>query len=113
MAYEHKNNGLRRRDAVGMDELVESFIKEMKFTSGINRQRVIAAWNVVSGAGRYTVDVFVKNKVMYCTLGSSLVRNQLYFQKDVLLGQINEYLDSDDMYVKEGEAPYIKELILR
>ncbi len=113
MSYEHKNNALRRRDAVGMDELVESFIKEMKLTSGINRQRVIAAWNTVSGAEKYTVDVFVKNKVMYCTLGSSLVRNQLYFQKDVLLGQINECLDSDDMYVKEGDSPYIKELILR
>lgn len=113
MAYEHKYNGLRRRDAVGMDELVEDFIRDMKLASGLNRQRVAAAWNSVSGAERYTVDIYVRNKVMYCTLGSSMVRNQLYFQKDVLLNQLNEYLEADDMYIKDGEKPYIRELILK
>lgn len=113
MAYDQMKNSLRRRDAVGMDELVEGFIREMKLTAGLNRQRVLAAWNAVSGAQRYTVDVFVKDKVMYCTIGSSMVRNQLYFQKDVLLEQINGYLADDDMYVKEGEPPYIDELILK
>ena len=113
MAYRSGNNGLQRHDAVGLDQLVEDFIKELKLADGLNRQRIIAAWNTVSGAGQYTVDIYVKNKVMYCTLGSSMVRNRLYFQKDVLLGQINECLDSDDMYVKDGDAPYIKELILR
>ena len=96
-----------------MGELVENFIMEMKLASGLNRQRVMEAWNAVSGAQRYTVDIFLKDGVLYCTLGSSMVRNQLYFQKDVLLGQINEYLDSDTLFVKEGDGPYIKELVLR
>jgi hypothetical protein len=106
-------NRFRRREAVGMNELVEEFIREMKLASGLNRQRVIAAWNAVSGAQRYTVDVFIKDKVLYCTMGSSMARNQLYFQKDVILAQINEYLEADELYVKEGEAPYIKELVLK
>ena len=113
MAFEHENNALRRREAVGMNELVENFIKEMKLASGLNRQRVVEAWHVVSGAQRYTVDVTFRNKVVYCTLGSSMVRNQLYFQKDVLLGQMNEYLASDELFVKEGEPPYITEIVLR
>lgn len=113
MAYEHRYNGLRRREAVGMDELVENFIKEMKLASGLNRQRAIAAWYAVSGAQRYTVDVYVRNRVLFCTLGSSVARNQLYFQKEVLLKQINEYLEADDMYVKEDDEPCIKELVLR
>ena len=77
MAMEYKGNTLQRRDAVGMDELVEQFIRDMKLASGINRQRVIAAWNSVSGASRYTVDVYLKGKTLYCTIGSSVVRNQL------------------------------------
>lgn len=113
MGYEHKYNALRRRDAVGMDELVEEFIRDMKLTSGVNRLRVMAAWNAVSSAEKYTVDIYVRNGIMYCTMGSSMVRNQLYFQKDILLTQINEYLKNDGMYVKEGEYPYIKELILK
>jgi len=113
MAYGQNKNGLRRRDAVGMDELVGEFIRDMKLASGVNRQRAIEAWNAVSGAGKYTLDVYLKDKVMCCTIGSSMVRNQLYFQKDVLLAQINEYLDNDDVFVKDGGIPYVKELILK
>ena len=113
MAMEYKGNTLQRRDAVGMDELVEQFIRDMKLASGINRQRVIAAWNSVSGASRYTVDVYLKGKTLYCTIGSSVVRNQLYFQKDVLLAQLNNCLGSDDMFIKDDEGPYVSELILR
>ena len=113
MTMEYKGNTLQRRDAVGMDELVEQFIRDMKLASGINRQRVIAAWNSVSGASRYTVDVYLKGKTLYCTIGSSVVRNQLYFQKDVLLAQLNNCLGSDDMFIKDDEGPYVTELILR
>ena len=114
MAYEHKYNGLRRRDAVGMDELVEDFIRDMKLASGLNRQRVAAAWNSVSGAERYTVDIYVRNKVMYCTLGSSMVRNQLYFQRDVLVEKLNEFLEADTLYDDGGkEGPAVKVLILK
>ena len=113
MAYEHKYNGLRRRDAVGMDELVGEFIRDMKLASGINRQRVIQAWNVVTGAQRYTVDVYFKDKVLYCVLGSSMVRNQLSFQKEVILGQINEYLSNDELFVKDDDGLFFKDLILR
>ena len=109
----HKNNALRRRNAVGMDELVEEFIREMKLASGINRQRVREAWNVVSGAGRYTIDVQIVNGVMYCNMASSMVRNQLYFQKDVILAQINEYLKNDALYVKNGDNPFVKDIVLK
>ena len=113
MAYGGKSNKLRRQEAVGLDELVRQFVKEMKLDAGLNRERVSEAWDVVSGAGRYTLDVALDKGVLYCTLSSSIVRNQLYFQKDVLLNQLNAYLESDALYVKEGEPPYIKDLILR
>ena len=107
------NRALSRRDAVGMDELVGEFIREMKLASGINRQRVREAWNAVSGAGRYTIDVRLSGGRLYCTLNSSMVRNQLYFQKDVLLAQVNEYLKNDTLYVKDGEDAFVKEIILK
>lgn len=109
----HRYNALRRRDAVGMDELVEEFIREMKLASGINRERVREAWNVVSGAAKYTIDVQLVNGVMYCNMASSMVRNQLYFQKDVILAQINEYLKNDALYVKNGEKSFVKDIVLK
>ena len=114
MANGYDGNGIRRRDAVGMDKLVEEFIKDMKLTAGLNRQRIIEAWNAVSGARKYTVDLYVKNKVVYCTIGSSMVRNQLYFQKDVLLRRMNEILDEDGLFVRDGRGgPAVKSLVLK
>ena len=107
-------NRIGRKDAQGMQELVSQFIREMKLSSGFNRQRVFEAWNEVSGASRFTSDMFFRNGMLYCTITSSVVRNQLYFQKDLLLRRMNEYLDKDELLVRDGkEVPFVRELILR
>mgnify|MGYP002517119957 CR=1 FL=1 len=107
-------NGIRRKDAVGMQELISQYIREMKIASGINRQRVTEAWEKVSGASRYTIDRFFRDGMLYCTISSSVVRNQLYFQRDVLVRKMNEYLDNDELLVRDAKAgPVVRELILR
>ena len=112
MAEDKGRNKMRRQEAVGMDELVNQFIKDMKLASGLNRQRALVAWNSVSGAARYTLDVYFERGIMTCTLSSSVVRNQLYFQRDVLLRRMNEFLDKDQLYVK-GDGPAVKNIILK
>lgn len=112
MAYDNKDNRLRRKEAVGMDRLVQDFIREMKISSGMNRQRAMEAWNTVSGASRYTLDVFLDKGILYVTLNSSMARNQLYFQRDVLREKINEYLDNDSLFVK-GPGPAVRNIVLK
>lgn len=114
MAYEHKYNALRKKEAVGMEALVQEFIREMKIAGGLNSLRAREAWDAVSGMSRYTLDVNLDRGVMYCTLSSSLVRNQLYFQRDALLKSLNEYLENDELFVRYGNAsPIVKSLVLR
>ncbi|MDE5731816.1 MAG: DUF721 domain-containing protein [Bacteroidales bacterium] len=113
MAYDVRTNRLRRKEAVGMDELVREFIKEMRLSSGVNRLRVAEAWNAVSGASRYTLGVNFDKGVMYCTISSSVVRNQLYFQRDSLVKSLNEHLGNDPLFVCEWDGPVVKSLILR
>lgn len=106
--------GIRRKEAVGMQELVSQFIREMKIASGINRQRVAEAWEKVTGASRYTLDVNYDRGVVYCSLSSSVVRNQLYFQKDVIMHKMNEFLAADDLFVKDPKGnPSVKALVLK
>lgn len=112
MAYDIKDNRLRRKEAVGMEQLVQHFIREMKLSAGVNAQRASEAWNSVSGASRYTLDVSLDKGVLYVTLNSSMARNQLYFQRDVLLKKINEYLENDSLFVK-GQGPAVRNIILK
>lgn len=112
MAYDNNDNRLRRKEAVGMEQLVRDFIREMKITSGVNRQRAVEAWNAVSGAAGYTLDVSLDKGILYVTLGSSLARNQLYFQRDVLVRKVNEFLENDSLFVK-GNGPAVRNIVLK
>lgn len=112
MAYDNKDNRFRRKEAVGMEQLVQDFIREMKISSGLNKQRAFEAWNEVSGASRYTLDVSLEKNILYVTLNSSMARNQLYFQRDVLLTKVNEFLDNDNLFVK-GAGPAVKNIVLK
>lgn len=109
-----KDDRLSRKDAIGMDFLIKEYIREMKLSSGINRQRAMAAWNAVSGAAGYTVDVSFDRGVMCCVMASSVVRNHLYFQKESLLARLNDFLEHDELFVRERcDGPIVKNLILR
>lgn len=113
MAYDDRKNRLRRHDAVGMDELVSQFIREMKLSSGLDKVRAADAWNAVSGAGRYTLGVRYEGGVMTCMLSSSVVRNQLYFQRDELVRRLNEYFAENPLCSGDTSAEVVRTLILR
>lgn len=115
MAYDGKTNRMRRHEAVGMDELVRQFIRDMRLSSGLNRQRVGEVWNEVSGASRYTLGVNFADGVLYCSISSSIVRNQLYFQKGALIQAMNEALRKDELFTWDWEKKgnCIKTLVLK
>lgn len=113
MAYDARHNKMRRQEAVGMEDLVSQFIREMKLSSGLDKVHAAAAWNEVSGAGAYTLEVRFESGVMTCTLSSSVVRNQLYFQLNALTQRLNEYLSQDPLFSNQGTGPIVKRLILR
>ena len=112
IAYDKKDNRFRRKEPVGMERLVQQFIREMKLTPGMNRQRAVEAWNTVSGASRYTLDVTLEKGVLYVALNSSMARNQLYFQRDVLKQKMNELLENDPMFIK-GDSPAVINIVLK
>ena len=97
-----------------MEDLMLQYLRDMKLTAGMNRQRATEAWNTVSGASRYTLSVTFERGIMTCAINSSLVRNQLYFQREVLVQKLNEFLAADKLYDTGGkEEPAVKVLILK
>lgn len=97
-----------------MDKVVEEFIKSMKLSAGLNTQRVFAAWDVCSGAGPFTIKRFYRGGKLYITLKSSVIRNQLYFQKDALIEKMNAFLSEDTLFTADNRTVgFIRELILK
>ena len=87
-----------------MEQLVQDFIREMKISSGLNRQRAFEAWNSVSGASRYTLDVSLEKSILYVTLNSSMARNQLYYQRDLIMQKMNELLAADSLFIASAKG---------
>ncbi len=105
---------IHRKEAIGMDKVVEEFIKSMKLSAGLNTQRVFAAWDACSGAGPFTIKRFYRGGKLYITLRSSVIRNQLYFQKDALIEKMNAFLSEDTLFTADNRTVgFIRELILK
>ena len=105
---------IERKTAVGMDRLVKEYIDSMKIASGLNTRRVFAAWDQASGAAQYTIKRYFRGGKLYITLNSSVVRNQLSFQKDALVEKINLLLDRDNLFTKEDpRVSWVQEIILK
>lgn len=97
-----------------MDEVVKQYIKSMKLAAGLNTQRIFAAWDACSGAGEFTLKRFFRDGKLYITLSSSVVRNQLHFQKEDLVEKMNRFLSEDTLFTEDNRTVgYIRELILK
>ena len=103
-----------RKTAVSLSEAIQEYLKAAKLTSGLNTQRIFAAWDAASGAGRYTVRRFFRDGRLYITVDSSVVRSQLSFQRQALLDKVNALLAEDELFIRDrsGEG-IVKELILK
>lgn len=94
-----------------MSEIMKLFVRRGGLSTGVNLQIIFHAWDKVSGAGPYTLRKFFRNGILYCSISSSVVRNQLYFRRDALLSSLNAELASDNLYDK-GKG-MVKAIVLR
>lgn len=97
-----------------METIVQQYIKSMKIAAGLNTQRIFAAWDACSGAGPFTLKRFFRGGKLYISLNSSVLRNQLYFQRDVLVEKMNAFLSEDALFTADNKTvSFVQELILK
>ena len=114
MSEDHSPVRIHRKQALSMEELVQQYIKSMKLAAGLNTQRIFEAWDACSGAGPFTLKRFFRDGKLYITLNSSVIRNQLSFQKDALVEKMNAWLAEDKLFTADNRTVnFIRELILK
>jgi hypothetical protein len=112
--YKKRNYFIRRKEALTMEEVIEEYIKSAKLASGLNTQRIFAAWDACSGAGPFTLKRYFRSGTLYITLNSSVIRNQLSFQKTELVEKMNATLAVDRLFTSDNRTVgYIQELVLK
>ncbi len=75
-----------------LDELIREFFRSIPAAGKMKEMALVGRWEEVVGAplARHTKKIYLKNKVLYVYLDSSVVRNELFMMREMLLNRLNE-----------------------
>jgi hypothetical protein len=96
---------MKREGSRLIGELLSDFVRSEGLEPGLLRMRIFQTWDLIVGEtyAKATVSKFYRDGILYCTISSSTVRTQMYFQKRYFMEQINKALN----------AQYITEIVLK
>lgn len=73
-------------------ELLSDSLRELGVEKKLDETRAIQAWNTLFGdtIKKYVNKIYVKNEILYLEVTSSLLKQNLLFQKDLFVAKINQ-----------------------
>ena len=96
---------MKRSNTQPLKEVLQDYVKALKMSSKLKEVRLIGSWERVVGKtiNRATRDIYINNRKLYITLNSSVIRNELYHMRELLIKRLNEEVNSeviDDISLK-------------
>jgi len=97
---------MKRKNTQTIGEVIRDFLEENKsLQKKIYESRIEHAWAEVLGdmLMRYTRSIYVKNRILYVSLSSSVLRNELTLSRERLVKSLN----------KQAGAEVIDDIVIR
>ena len=96
---------MRRSNIQNISDVVSELLKELHIDHKLKEIRLINSWEEILGknVARATTNIFIKNRVLFVYLKSSVVRNELMMLKTGIIKALND---------KAGEI-IVDEIILK
>ncbi|MBP5134426.1 MAG: DUF721 domain-containing protein [Paludibacteraceae bacterium] len=82
---------MKKQNTMTLGDAISLWADTMKLRQKIDETRMISSWGQVVGSyiESKTRNIYVKNRVLYVQIDSSVVRNELLLAKASLLRQLN------------------------
>lgn len=95
----------RNNDHLPISDILKEFVDTNKLQPGLDKVDVREAWAKMMGNGvnNYTTDIKLDKDVLYVSLNSSVLREELSYGKQKIIDMLNESVGKD----------VVKKLILR
>jgi predicted nucleic acid-binding Zn ribbon protein len=89
--------GARKSTEMPLKAAIEEFLSTYRLKDKLNEAKVIQAWEKVVGAmiAKHTERLQIRNRVLFVTVNSSVVRNELLYAKKKILASLNKVAGSN------------------
>ena len=96
---------MERKSEQKIGSLLDEFIRVNRLEQGLAEYRLKKAWNELLGVSvsKATQSLYVKNRILFVKLHSSVMRNELSMMKDEIIKRLNESAGRDiieDLIIK-------------
>ena len=83
---------MEKKETRKLDTLLQQFVKANNLERGLAEYRLMKSWKELLGitVARRTRSLHIRNRKLYVTLHSSVVRNELSMIKESLIPRLNE-----------------------
>ncbi|NQU34637.1 MAG: DUF721 domain-containing protein [Bacteroidetes bacterium] len=83
---------INRNNDKELKEVLEQLFKAYGWTEKMDGIKIINSWDKVVGGiiANHTTNLYVKNKILYVKLDSSVLRNELYMERTNLANKLND-----------------------
>ena len=83
---------MRRSNVQNIGDVVDELLKSLNIDKKLKEVRLTNSWSELLGknVARATTKVFIKNRVLFVYLNSSVVRNELMMLKSGIIKALNE-----------------------
>ena len=95
----------RHNENLPISDILKEFVDANKLQSGLDKVDVRDAWSKMMGNGvnNYTTDIKLDRDVLYVSLSSSVLREELSYGKQKIIKMLNESVGKE----------VVKKLVLR
>ena len=82
---------MKRNNTEQIGDVLRQFLRQQGLETPLNEYRLVDAWKDVGGPviTRYTTKLFIKNQVLYVSLSSSVIRQELMMGREMLIRNLN------------------------
>ena len=87
---------MKRNNTEQIGDVLRQFLRQQGLETPLNEYRLVDAWKDVVGPfiTRYTTNLFIKKQVLYVSLSSSVIRQELMMGREMLIRNLNAQVGS-------------------
>lgn len=88
---------MRKKNTELLSDVIKQVLKQQHLDKPLYEKRLIEAWPIILGDNivQYTSELNIKNRILYVSLSSSVLRHDLFLSREQIKNSLNAHVGID------------------